>query len=181
MHWHSLAWSSCVGPLSQTQHGLSPEADGFFIRQMEILWGHYACKLQPLCRELCVYWHLKLQWTCHHSLVDIVHDRTSFLIAIGRIAMNLPSACREAVNCALSSSSGYLLARKIKASDMSKTPRVECIVNSEICPGKADYLDKWVFNPDCFPCECARKSAAVVQIQTVLECWRLELEWVRMF
>lgn len=87
----------------------------------------------------------------------------------------------EAVNCALSSSSGYLLARKIKASDMSKTPRVECIVNSEICPGKADYLDKWVFNPDCFPCECARKSVAVVQIQTVLECWRLELEWVRMF
>lgn len=87
----------------------------------------------------------------------------------------------EAVNCALSSSSGYLLARKIKASDMSKTPRVECIVNSEICPGKADYLDKWVFNPDCFPCECARKSVAVVQVQTVLECWRLELEWVRMF
>ena len=63
-----------------------------------------------------------------------------------------PLACQEAVNCALSSSSGYLLARKIKA-ETSKTLRVEvtkrhsivtlcmCIVNSEQ-PGKADYLDK---------------------------------------
>ena len=67
--WHSLASSSCVGPLSQTQHGLSPEIDGVFIWKMEILWGHYACKLQPLCRELCVFWDLKLQWTCHHPLV----------------------------------------------------------------------------------------------------------------
>ena len=69
VHWHSLASSSCVGPLSQAQHGLSPEIDGFFIWQMEILWGHYACKLQPLCRELCVFWDLKLQWTYHHTLV----------------------------------------------------------------------------------------------------------------
>ena len=69
VHWHSLASSSCVGPLSQTQYGLSPEIDGFCIWQMEILWGHYTCKLQPLCRELCVFWDLKLQWSYHHPLV----------------------------------------------------------------------------------------------------------------
>ena len=69
VHWHSLASSSCVGPLSQTQYGLSPEIDGFFIWQMEILWGHYTCKLQPLCRELCVLCILALE-----------------------IAMNLPSS-----------------------------------------------------------------------------------------
>lgn len=72
VHWHSLASSSCVGPLSQTQHGLSPEIDGFFIWKMEILWGHYACKLQPLCRELCVFWDLKLHRVSHdHTWAEL--------------------------------------------------------------------------------------------------------------
>ncbi len=192
MHWHSLASSSCVGPLSQTQHGPSAEVDGFFIWKMVILWGHYACKLQPLCRELCGL-QLKLQWTCHHPLVCMCISWSPIISHSHRQnchELAKPLACQEAVNCALSSSSGYLLARKIKASETSKTPIVEVTKKTFDCdtlhvhcqfwnsPWKGWLLGQVSFKVGLFSLRVCKKS---VSVQTALERWRLELERERMF